>query len=231
MAQNRWDQAAAVLSDGDHEERANVLNNLAVLATVRGEYETAFDLYQQVLSLDGHQSGSSQTVLTYHNMGMLQADQGNLEAALTQYDRGLELCRTTQTTIYEPLLLLNRSEALLGSGQSAAAAEGLEAARCGFRRLGDSLGEADALRLRGRMNREASDLEAARVALLRSVEINRAYGESVSLAEALYELGLVARDADSIDEARASLQEAEALFEKAAAAPDLSRVREALRSL
>ena len=153
------------------------------------------------------------------------------QTALSLLRQSLELCRTTRNVVHEPAVHLNYGEALIGKGELDAAREAVERALRGFGRLRDALGEADALRLGGRVSREEGDWEAARNTLVRSVGINREFGESVSLAEALHELGIIELRSGNVEAARAALQEAERIFVQAGATQDLDRVREVQQEL
>ena len=231
QAEARWQEALDTLQDDRSAEAANVFNNLAALSTVRGEFDRALELYQRVLEIDEKGAVSNLAVLTYSNMGMLRADQERWDDALELYERSLALCRQTRDSTHEPEVHLNCAEALIGKGRPEAATESLAQAQRGFRRLGDALGEADALKLTGRLRREAGDIAEARSSLERSIAINREFGGTVSLAEALYEMGLVLHDADEAAEAGTALVEAQGIFEEAGAKPDLEKVSEALERL
>ena len=63
------------------------------------------------------------------------------------------------------------------------------------------------------------------------MEINRQIGTSVSLGEALYELGALHRAAGRGREAVPPLREAEGIFQKAEARLDLERVRALLQEI
>jgi tetratricopeptide (TPR) repeat protein len=204
---------------------AEVLNNLAVLATMRVRLDEAWTLYEQVLALDEQAGPSPQTVLTCYNMGMLRADQERWDEALELYGRSLELCRTTRHLTHEPNIELNRAEALMGKGSLVEAREACSRALRGFRRLDDALGMADALRLYGRLCRLERNWDDSLTYLEKSVELNRQFGESISLGEALYELGLLNRDAGRSASALEPLREAKAIFVQAQAELDLKRVR------
>ncbi|MBT3346044.1 MAG: AAA family ATPase [Gemmatimonadetes bacterium] len=230
-AERRWQEALEALGDAELDLRANVLNNLAVLATMRGDFDHAWELYVQVLKIDKQNAPSGQTVLTYCNMGMVRADQERWDEAIVLYDQSLELCRTTRNVVHEPAVHLNRGETLIGKDDLDAAQVAVERARRGFGRLGDSLGEADALRLAGRISSEQGNWLDARQSLARSIGINREFGESVSLGEALHELGIVELRSGDSHSAREALQEAERIFAKAGAAPDLGRVQKALAEM
>ncbi|HJP30213.1 MAG TPA: tetratricopeptide repeat protein [Candidatus Latescibacteria bacterium] len=230
QAEARWQEALDVLPDGESKDAANARNNLAALSTVHGEFDRAWELYEQVLKADEKHSSASQSILTYSNMGMIRADQERWDDALELYERSLDLCRQTRDSAHEPEIHLNCGEALIGKGRVVEAADSLAHARRGFRRLGDALGEADALRLIGRLQRDAGDLADARKSLERSIAINREFGESVSLAEALYEMGLVLVADEETDDARTTLTEARRIFQEAGAKPDLEKVSQAARA-
>ena len=101
----------------------------------------------------------------------------------------------------------------------------------GFRRLDDGLGIAEALRLSGRICRLEHSWDEGRTCLEKSVALNRQLGETVSLGEALYELGLLARDAGQQAMAVEPLEEAAQIFARIEATPDLERVRAVLEEL
>lgn len=88
-----------------------------------------------------------------------------------------------------------------------------------------------ALWLYGRLCRLESNWDDGRTYLEKSIEINRQFGETVSLGEALYELGVLNRDAGQPAAALDPLHDAELIFTQAQAAPDLNRVRTVLEEL
>ena len=229
-AEQRWQQARDLLEASAPEQAANVLNNLAVVHTMRGDEDQAWALYEKALQLDGDTPGP-QSMLTLWNMGMLRADAERWEEALALYDRSLEVCRQTRFFYHQPTLDLNCAEALLGRGDLAEARRSCGRALRGYRRLDDSLGLSDAMRMYGRLCRLEHNYEDSRSYLGRSIEINRSFGDSVSLAEALFEQALVQRAEGTEAAAIASLKEAETIFERAEAATDLEKTRAELTAL
>ncbi|MEW6751610.1 MAG: protein kinase [Candidatus Latescibacterota bacterium] len=227
-AVSHWREALELVKDVHPEEHALALNNLAVVATVRGDLEQAWQLYSQALALYETCQASPQVTLTYYNMGMVRADQERWDEALELYERSLQICRATRNRFQEPAIEVNRAEALLGKGNLVEARQACSRALRGFRRLEDGLGVADALRLYGRLCRLERNWEEGRGYLEQSVDLNRRYGESVSLGEALWELGLVHRGEGSEARALEVLREAEGIFARAGAQADLQRVRAAI---
>lgn len=231
QAAQRWQEANDLLADGGSAaERSNVLNNLAVLATVRGDLDRAWWLYEQALAQDSGQP-TSNTVMTLYNMGMLRADQERWNESLALYDQALDMCRRGRFLVHEPVIDLNRAEAFIGRGEMGAARTALSRALLGFRRLDDALGTADTLRLYGRLCRTQQEWVDGHRYLEQSIEINRRFGDTVSLGEALCEMGELNRDSGSTEAALASLREAEAIFARVDARPDLERVRHTLNEL
>jgi tetratricopeptide (TPR) repeat protein len=230
QAEERWEQALEIFAELGAKEVGHALSNLAVLATVRGDLEKAWSLYER--SLESAEGGAStDRLLTYYSMGMLRIDQERWDEALELFDQSLEICRRTRSAVRQPPIELNRAEALIGKGKLAEARDACQRASRGFRRLEDGLGVADALRLEGRIHRLERDWQEAGSCLERSIEVNRRFGESMGLGEALYELGLLRRDLGEAKAAREPLQEAEQIFSQAEAALDLNRVRAALEEL
>jgi tetratricopeptide (TPR) repeat protein len=230
-AGSRWQEALGILENGPLQGTADPLNNLAVLATVRGQLEEAWTLYERVLSLDEAGPPTPEKMLTYWNMGMLRADQERWDDALELYAQSLALCKETRYLFHQPTIELNRAEALMGKGDLRHAQVACGEALRGYRRLDDALGVADALRLYGKLCRLEGKWNDGNKYLERSIEINRQFGESVSLGEALYELGILRRDQGETTSAMNPLWEAERIFEKAEAVPDLNRVRTILSEL
>lgn len=230
-AERRWQEARLTLEEHAPAEAGDALNNLAVLATMRGRLDQAWGLYEQVLALNGQKDPTLLTMHTYYNMGMLRTDQERWDEALDLYDRSLEMCEHIRYLIHQPNIELNRSEALIGKGNLVEARAFCSRALRGFRRLDDALGVADALRLYGRLCRLEHSFDEGRTCLEKSIELNRQFGESVSLGETLYELGLLNRDEGQAAEALEPLQEAEKIFVQAEATPDLERVRTTLEEL
>ena len=230
-AESRWKEVVELAADENRQERAEALNNLAVVATLQGDLDKAWNLYEEVLQLDEQLKPSPQTPLTFYNMGMLRADQERWDEALELYDRSLESCRAARFAFHEPVIELNRTEALMGKGNLVEARKACGTALRGLRRLQDSLGVADALRMYGRLCRIEGNWQDSRTYLEKSIEMNRDFGESVSLAEALFELGLLERDAGDADASLSQLREAERIFEQAEATPDLDSVRAVIAEL
>ena len=230
-AESRWNDVVELAGEEGLQERAEALNNLAVVATMRGDLDEAWKRYETVLVLDEQLEPSPQTPLTYYNMGMLRADQKRWDEALELYDRSLDLCRSARFAFHEPVIELNRTEALLGKGNLVEARQACGAALRGLRRLDDSLGVADAFRLYGRLCRLERNWTDGRTYLEKSIDMNRQFGESVSLAEALCELGLLERDSGESESALRYMREAEKIFEHAEAALDLDFIRSEIAEL
>lgn len=225
QAEVRWQEALRYVEGRFSRQTYEALHNLAMLATVRGELDQAWNLYERVLALYEQGVPASLAVITYMNMGMVRTDQEKWDEALELYERALEVCRTSRDRYPEPGIEVNRVEALLGKGNLVEAREACSRALRGFRQLNDSRGVAEALRLYGRLCRLERNWDDARTYLRQSIDMNRQFGESVTLAEALHELGIVERDTDNVEEALGALEEAERIFAQAEAALDLEKVR------
>lgn len=225
QAQEHFDEALRVLQAHDPERLPAALNNLAVLATVRGDLQGAMDLYERLLAQLDENNPPPQIALTYCNMGMLRIDQERWDEAIELFDRSMEWTKKAHLIIQEPVVLLNRAEALAGKGELPAARAALSQALRAFRRLGDALGVADALRLLGRICRLEHNWKESGDYLTKSIDLNRQFGESVSLGEALFEMGLLKREEGQGEAALEPLREAEGIFSRTGATPDFHRVR------
>jgi tetratricopeptide (TPR) repeat protein len=230
-ARQRWHRALELLPEDALVERGDALSSLAVVATVHGEFGRAWDLYEQVLALGADARPSPQDALTRSSMGRLRADQGHWEEALELCEMSLEICRQTGSWTHEPIIALGQAQALIGSGDLVAGRLACNRAMRGFRRIHDPLRAAETLCLYGRICRLERDWEEGRGRLRRSIDVNRQYGESVGMGEALYELGLLERDQGNAAAALTAVRQAEVIFARIEAAPGLSRARRTLAEL
>ena len=186
-AAERWGLALELLPQEAVSHRADAFNNLAVLATMRGQVNEAWSFYERALESDGNEK--VKTIQTYQNMGMLRADEERWDEALALYDRALQCSEQMRVTLYLPDIYLNRSEALIGEGDLAAARLECSRALRGYRHVADGLGMADALRFYGHIYRVEQSWEDARKCLQKSLDILRQHGPTVSLGEVLCEVG------------------------------------------
>jgi tetratricopeptide (TPR) repeat protein len=223
-AAERWGLALELLPEEAVSDRADAFNNLAVLATMRGQVNEAWSFYERALESDGTEK--IKTIQTYQNMGMLRADEERWDEALALYDRALRCCEQMRVTLYLSDIYLNRSEALIGKGDLAAARLECSRALRGYRHVADGLGMADALRFYGQIYRVEQSWEDARKCLQKSLDILRPHGPTVSLGEVLCEVGALECDMGQSQAALEPLREAERIFADAGAVPDLERVRE-----
>ena len=230
-AEGRWQEAWKLLGQDPDEDAQRVLSNLALLATIRGRYDEAWELHEQVLASEVEDAPSVQTIIAYWHMGMLRTDQERWDEALELYARSLDICRQIRCLIHQPAIELNRAEALIGKGNLVEGRQACSQALRGFRRLDDALGVADSLRLYGRICRIEREWEESRGCLEKSIELNRQFGESINLGEALFEMGLLSRDKGQRIEALPPLHEAARIFTQAQASPDLERVQTTLEEL
>lgn len=228
-AAERWALALDLLPEEAVSHRADALNNLAILATVRGATKEAWEFYERAVA--GVGGGKIKDIQTYQNMGMLRADEERWDEALALYERALKCCELMRVTLYLPDLHLNRSEALIGQGDLAAARAECSLALRGYRHAADGLGMADALRLYGHIYRVEQSWEDARTCLQRSLDIHRQHGPTMGLGEVLYEMGELECDMGQGQAALAPLSEAEQIFVAAGAEPDLERVRDKMATI
>ena len=147
------------------------------------------------------------------------------------YALALDLCRKARDSTLEPLIHLNRAEALVGQGNLVEGRQDCSQALRGFRRLDDALRVADVLRLYGHLCRLERSWEEGESCLQKSIELSRRFGEPVTLAEAFREMGLLRRDQGRAIEAVEPLRDAERIFDQAGASLDLEQVRTALEEL
>lgn len=163
-AERYFEQAheGAVKAD-DHLTCARALNNLALVASTRGEWSTAIRYYQ--LAIPSYERVASVRGIAecYHNIAATLIESGDLDGADDWDRQAMDLARETSNDRLWAFALGGRAEVRLRKRDSALALALAARAATAFRDLNDRASEAHALRLVG---------EAQHDQLLTSTAIN-----------------------------------------------------------
>jgi len=104
---------------GDEEGHAGTLHNLALVASVRGEDERAWELYEESLRLARRlETGESVVAIALCNMGNLTRRRGDDERARALLEEGLALCRRRGDTLGVAMVLADLADFLRAQGDA-----------------------------------------------------------------------------------------------------------------
>lgn len=232
-AAERHFSAALELAHGAEYDlgAARALNNLAIVADIRGRREDALSLYESALPLYqrlGHQAGLAGAL---HNMALALRRLRRLEQADACEQRAAEFAREAGEARVVEASRVGRAEILLLRGDMLLAEASAARAAAAFGALGQRAYQADALRVVGvarlRRNEAASALAPSDAA----VALARHAHDQLILAECLLGRALVRQALADRESARADTVEAVALFEALGALEPLAEARETLRRL
>lgn len=156
---------------GDHLTGARALNNLALVASTRGDWTAAMKYY--MLALPSYERTASLRGIAEcsHNIAATALESGDLDSAEEWERRAFELALETRNERLRAFTLGGRAEMLLRKRDfHLAIVIGRQGAAL-FRELADQSSEAHALRLVGQAQLGLGDLSAAEQTLSQAVEL------------------------------------------------------------
>ena len=235
------DYAAAATAYGEAREHAEAAgsrklaadagNNLAVLATIRGDLDEAVRQYEACLAIFQELGDEMGQARTQHNLGMTHSDRHDWASAMDCFEKGFKQAQAQGQIDVMANIHLGTAEVLLELGGTTMALCYCSRALDIYRQVGDRMGEADTYRLLGKgfaRNREWGKAESM---LRHSLEINELCENPLGAAEALREIGRMHLARGKRQEARTSLEAALAAFRKLGAEGDAADVEGMINSL
>src|SRR5438046_5757609 len=212
---------ALELGGWSRELRARVEQNLGILANIRGEFHEAIARYER--SLDAYRDCGDEhgCALAYHNLGMVSADRGWLNAADCYYRESRALAERVGDVYLRGLCLVNHAEVDVMRQRFEDARQRAEEALALFDQLGARSAKADAYRVIGMVYRETGRTVLAESRLRSAIELAAAAGAVLGEAEASRELALLYQAMGRNQEALRLLNTASRLFQRMDARVDL----------
>jgi tetratricopeptide (TPR) repeat protein len=187
-ARARFRQAASLARDPDL--RGRIEQNLATVASTRGDFVEALDRYHN--SLAGFQAAGDVhgCAVAYHNLGVISLDLRQWGPADGYLRLCLDALRRTGDLHLRGLANLNRAQALIGLDRLREARVAAETAAGIFDELHTPRELADAYCVLGALCRRAGDLAMAQSRLRLAIEIASTSRCALGEAEATRELAL-----------------------------------------
>jgi tetratricopeptide (TPR) repeat protein len=194
--------------------RARVEQNLGILANIRGDQLEALGHYERSLEEYRALGDEYGCGIAYHNLGMINADRGRLEAASCYYQESYAIAQRTGNTYLQGLCLVNQGEVEVARARYGLGRHKAEAALQLFEQLGADGPKASAHRVIGMAHRDAGRPSLAEVSFKTAIELAVSTGSLLNEAEASRELGLLYQSMGRNDEAQRWLNVAHRLFQR-----------------
>src|SRR5437867_12918435 len=212
---------ALELGGSSRELRARAEQNLGILANIHGELHEAIARYER--SLDAYRDCGDEhgCALAYHNLGMVSADRGWLNAADCYYRESRALAERVGDVYLRGLCLVNHAEVDVMRHRFENARQKAEEALALFDQLGARSAKADAYRVIGIVYRETGRLVLAESRLRSAIELAVAAGAALAEAEASRELAVLYQAMGRNQDALRLLNTASRLFQRLDARVDL----------
>jgi tetratricopeptide (TPR) repeat protein len=221
---------------GDHLTGARALNNLALVASTRGQWSTALQYYQQAIPSYERVGSVRGVAESYHNIAATLIESGDLSEAEEWHRRAMELARDNGNDRLRAFILAGRAEVRLRQRDvEMARVLGTQAARV-FDTLEDRSSQAHALGVVGQAELSAPGDEgaAARRALetlTTAVALARQSGVVRVLADCLVAHARAARVTGDRTTAKTDLTEALSGFQSLGAGDRVTLVNGLLAEL
>ncbi|HET7296303.1 MAG TPA: HD domain-containing phosphohydrolase [Gemmatimonadales bacterium] len=215
---------ALQLGGSSRELRARVQQNLGILANIQGDLDEAIARYERSLAAYRDCGDEHGCAITYHNLGMVNADRGQFTAAECYFRESRALAERTGDTYLQGLCLVNHAEVDVARQRFENARQGAEAALALFDNLGARAPKADAYRVIGTVYRETGRPALAESRLHGAIDLAVAAGSVLAEAEASRELALLYQQMGRNQEALGLLNTAYRLFRRLDARVDVVHV-------
>src|SRR5450755_1835344 len=213
------EEALGICRDlGDRLGQAHALGYLGAVRRQTGDYLGAAEKLEESLGISrtlGDRLGQSRA-LGY--LGAMRRETGDYLGAAEALEEALSICRDLGERLGQSRALGYLGAVRREPGDYLGAAEVLEESLSICRDLGDRGGEAEVLNDMGALHRVRGDLDRAEACHLQALNLARGIDSSWDEAHALAGLGRCALTAGRSSSARASLRQAQEIFQRIGAA-------------
>ncbi|MCZ6681157.1 MAG: tetratricopeptide repeat protein [Candidatus Poribacteria bacterium] len=232
-AESNYQQALDIAQSTTGAERlvADAQMNLAILATVKGEFDTAISYYEkstQTYVSINEERGLAQA---YYNMAMLYVDTKAWQQAGEAYQTSLEYAQRQSNLHLMGHIYLSYTELALKLSDLALAQACCMHAVKVFGRIGGNVQLAEAYKFAGEIQRRQHNLAKAERFFERGLKLAEMSESRLNIAEVHYEYGMMLMEKPDADSAKHHLNEAIRIFTTLEAAADIEKAQTALASL
>src|SRR3989454_1065896 len=168
---------------GDHTTEARCLNNLGIVANLRGDPRAALASYQLALAAYQQAGLVRGMAETQHNIGISRGDMGDYAGALAAAEEAARLAERVKDEGLSALALFGRGALHLSQGDTDLAAAELTRAQAVYERLQQAVGLAEVWRLQAGGARAPGDLAGAGALLRQTAQLPRGPGGAPTPAE------------------------------------------------
>src|SRR5437762_6600675 len=204
--------------------RARVQQNLGIVANIQGDQTEALARYERSLAAYRDCGDTHGCAIAYHNLGMVSADRGRLEAADCYFRESRTLAERVGDVYLQALCLVNHGEVDVARQRFDEGRDKAERALALLDQTGARGAKADAYRVIGMVYRETGRLALAESRLRSAIEPAAAAGSVLNEAEASRELALLYQAMDRTHHALRMLSATHELFRRLDARVDLVHV-------
>lgn len=221
----------AASSLGDNVTLGLSSNNLGIIENLRGEYGGAIGSYTRALAAFQNVGNERGIVLIHHNRAITYRDRKELEKAMEEADRAVEMAGNSGDLALFAQALAGRAEIRLEAGDTRLASRDINAALAQHREISDEVGEAEDLRVLGVVRKCEGNLEEAeqllRETILRALTQHRPLLAATAGRDIAHLFVEQERFKDAVDAART----ARAQFVRLGAAVEISKIDDLLDSI
>ena len=210
--------------DDDPLLLAQATNNLGAIANLQGRHEDALWHYRLAIPTLQRIGKRQRLANAYHNIAITFRDTGNLQEADEHERRAIEYATESEVPRLAAMGRVGRAEIAMRRGDAPLAEMTALLALGEFKRLGDSLNEADACRLIGAACSAQRHYDAALESFEQALDIARARAYALNEAETLRDRVETWMGLGQVSSALEDAREAIAIFDRLGA----TRERDAL---
>lgn len=235
----RIDEAATYFSraleeatrDADHATVGRCSNNLGIIANLRGDYGRAIGSYTMAMASFQQVALHRGVSEARHNLGIAYRDQGDLATALTTAEGAVEEAEAASDRALAAQTRAGRAETRILSGEAELGHREVERALAMHRELGDTVGEAEDLRVFALALAALGDTEQAESTLRAVTERAEASERPLLAAQARRDLAHLLKRLGRVAEAKDFALTGRAQFSQLGAAAEVRKLDELIRQL
>jgi tetratricopeptide (TPR) repeat protein len=182
---------ALINPKNDLELAANLDTNLGIIDIIQGNTDDSIKHLTNALVSYNKLGNNRRITEIKHNIGMAYLELGDYESALATFDEAIELAKRGSFISILSLIYLAKSQVLLATDELYYASEFADKALDISNSTDDKLTSADSYRVKGIIERQRKNFNAAETCLLTSLRINTKLKNEQNIAVTSLELAVL----------------------------------------